>query len=52
MLVGSLAANTPSQCATLAADEGACAVTTYDALSGLKSLDELEARIDAGWETI
>lgn len=26
----------------LAAAEGACAVTTYDALSGLKSIDELE----------
>lgn len=43
---------TPSQCAALAAAEGACAVTTYDALSGLKPLDELEARINAGWETI
>ena len=46
------AGKTPSQCAALAAAEGACAVTTYDALSGLKPLDELEARINAGWETI
>ena len=42
----------PEQCAALAAAEGACAVTTYDALSGLKSLDELEKRIASGWETI
>ncbi len=41
---------TPAICASLAAAEGACAVTTYDALSGLKPLEELEARIAAGWE--
>ena len=40
------------RCAALAAAEGACAVTAYDALSGLKSLEELEARIDSGWETL
>ncbi|MBQ9860447.1 MAG: carbohydrate kinase family protein [Clostridia bacterium] len=40
----------PAACAALAAAEGACAVTTYDALSGLKPLEELEARINAGWE--
>ena len=40
------------RCAALAAAEGACAVTAYDALSGLKSLEELEARIDSGWETM
>ena len=38
------------QCAALAAAEGACAVTAYDALGGLKPLDELEARIRSGWE--
>ena len=43
---------TPAQCASLAAAEGACAVTTYDALSGLKPLRELEARIAAGWKTM
>lgn len=43
---------TPAECAMLAAAEGACAVTTYDALSGLKTLEELEARIAAGWETM
>ena len=43
---------TPAQCAALAAAEGACAVTTYDALSGLKTLEELQQRIASGWETI
>ena len=43
---------TPAQCAALAAAEGACAVTTYDALSGLKPLEELEKRIASGWETM
>jgi len=42
----------PQQCAALAAAEGACAVTAYDALGGLKKLDELEARITSGWETM
>lgn len=42
----------PRQCAALAAAEGACAVTAYDALSGLKTLEELEARIASGWETM
>ena len=42
----------PSQCAALAAAEGACAVTAYDALSGLKTMEELEARIASGWETM
>lgn len=34
----------------LAAAAGASCVAAYDALSGLKSMEELEARIDAGWE--
>lgn len=42
----------PARCAALAAAEGACAVTAYDALGGLKQLDELERRIDSGWETM
>ena len=33
------------QCVKLAAAEGACAVTTYDALSGLKSIEELERTV-------
>ena len=36
-------------CVALACAEGACCVTTYDALSGLKPLDELEERIRKGW---
>ena len=42
----------PETCVALAAAEGACAVTSYDALSGLKQLDELETRIRNGWETM
>jgi len=42
----------PEECAALAAAQGACCVTAYDALSGLRPLDELEERILAGWETL
>ena len=41
----------PAMCTALAAAEGACSVTTYDALSGLRPLDELKDRIRAGWKT-
>lgn len=41
-----------SESVRIAAAEGACCVTAYDALSGLKPLDELERRISLGWETI
>lgn len=51
-LMAAAEGKTPRQCAALAAAEGACAVTAYDALSGLKSLDELEARIASGWTTM
>lgn len=37
------------RCLQLAAATGASCVTAYDALSGLKSFDELNARIEAGW---
>lgn len=37
-------------CVQLAAAEGATCVETYDAISGLKSLEALKCRIDAGWE--
>ena len=40
----------PAACIALAAAEGACCVTAYDALSGLKPLDELEERIRKGWQ--
>ena len=42
----------PAECTALSAAEGACSVTTFDALSGLKPLDELMARIKSGWKTI
>ena len=41
----------PEKCVALAAAEGACCVTAYDALSGLKSLEELEEQIRSGWKT-
>lgn len=42
----------PAECTALAAAEGACCVTAYDALSGLKPISELEKRIRAGWPTL
>lgn len=41
-----------AQAVALAAAEGACAVTAYDALSGLKTLPQLEKEIAAGWPTV
>ena len=51
-LMAVLQGKSPEKCVALAAAEGACAVTAYDALGGLKQLDELEARIASGWETM
>ena len=51
-LTAVLAGKAPERCAAVSAAEGACCVTAYDALSGLCPIEELEARIDAGWETI
>jgi len=51
-LAAVLMGKTPAECAALAAAEGACAVTAYDALSGLKSLNDLTGRIASGWEII
>ncbi len=51
-LTGALMGKKPAACAALAAAEGACCVTAYDALSGLRPLSELETRIRAGWETM
>jgi len=51
-LLAAIRGKAPAVCAALAAAEGACAVTAYDALSGLKSLEELETRISSGWETM
>lgn len=47
-----LLGKSPRECAALAAAEGACAVTAYDALGGLKTIEQLEARIASGWETM
>lgn len=49
-LLAVLQGKSPDVCAALAAAEGACSVTAYDALSGLRPLEELEARIRSGWE--
>ena len=38
------------ECVQLAAAEGATCVETYDAISGLKSLEDLQNRIRVGWE--
>lgn len=48
-LTAVLAAKPVAACVQLAAAEGACCVTAYDALSGLCMLDELEQRIQNGW---
>jgi sugar/nucleoside kinase (ribokinase family) len=48
-LAAVLSGRDPSSCIALASAEGACCVTAYDALSGLKLLDELEERIRKGW---
>lgn len=40
----------PTMAMHLAAAEGASCVEAYDALGGLKSLDELKRKIEAGWE--
>ncbi len=51
-LTAVLAGKDPGECAALAAAEGACCVTAYDALSGLRSIAELEMRIRDGWQMI
>lgn len=37
------------RCIQLAAAQGACCVAAYDSLSGLRSLKELNEKIEAGW---
>ena len=51
-LTAVLQGKNPQECVALAAAEGACAVTSYDALGGIKPLDELEKRIRGGWKTM
>ena len=50
-LTALLSGEGPEACTRLAAAEGAASVTSYDALSGILSMDELKRRISAGWET-
>ena len=39
----------PADCTALAAAEGACCVTAYDALGDIRPIEELMERIRAGW---
>ena len=49
-LTAMLNGDSPEDCISLAAATGACCVSAYDALSGLRPLDELRTRIEKGWE--
>ena len=51
-LTGLLRGSDPAACAAFAAAQGACCVTGYDALSGLKTIEELTEKIESGWETV
>lgn len=42
----------PEMCLHLSAATGACCIAAYDALSGLKTLDELKKKIEEGWEKV
>ena len=39
-----------SECIRYAAATGACCVEDYDALGGIRTFDELDKKIAAGWE--
>ncbi len=41
---------TPEACIRYAAATGACCVSAYDALSGLKTFEELDVKIQNGWK--
>ena len=49
-LASVLNGETPETAMQLATATGACCVTSYDALGGLKPLDELKEKISAGWK--
>ncbi|MDO4632525.1 MAG: carbohydrate kinase family protein [Eubacteriales bacterium] len=51
-LTSMLNGETPETCVQLAAGTGACCVTEYDSLSGLKPLEELKERIRLGWKKV
>ena len=40
----------PEECVKYATATGACCVEAYDALGGLKSFEELDKKIEAGWQ--
>ena len=49
-LTAILYGHAPEECVRLAAATGACCVEAYDALSGLRSFEEIDGMIAAGWE--
>jgi sugar/nucleoside kinase (ribokinase family) len=50
-LIASIASGSgPEQALTMAAAAGACSVEGADAASGMRSMQEMQARIEAGWE--
>ena len=49
-LTSMLGGDGPEECIKMAAATGACCVSAYDALSGLKPLAELKQRIEKGWD--
>lgn len=49
-LIGVLNGENPQMCLHLAAATGASCVEAYDALSGLRPLEELKEKINSGWE--
>lgn len=49
-LTATLEGESIENCMHLAAATGACCVSAYDSLGGLKSFDELRKKIAAGWE--
>ncbi len=51
-LTAMLEGSKPEECIRLASATGACCVSAYDALSGLRPLNELRERISAGWEKV
>ncbi|MCR5508730.1 MAG: carbohydrate kinase family protein [Lachnospiraceae bacterium] len=48
-LTSILNGNGPEKCVRYAAAEGACCVEAYDALGGLKTFEEIDKKIGAGW---
>ena len=51
-LAAVLKEESPENCLRLATAAGACCVQSYDAISGLKPLNELQKMIDSGWEKV